>query len=177
VTRLHPLAHALTETEIHLEDMVDDAAIDSFLLDFKRKSRVPFAASAIQCWWRMARQRNAYNRYQFGRKSRCFVFKRHCFKAWHSITVAQSLCRSLYLNVSFRHWIKVVMDSKGWVNFCSEACNILSQRPTGLPGPVLWNICTKPSTWIAAQDDDRAVGDPLPVRSLVVALEVAFICQ
>jgi hypothetical protein len=158
----------------HLDDMVDDGVIDSFLIDFKRKSRVPFAASAIQAWWRMIRQRQAYKRYIIGKIMRCSVFKRLCFKAWHSITVAQSLCRTFFLNVSFRHWIKVVMDSRGWVNFGSEACNILSQRNTGLPGLALWNICINPSTWVAAQDEDRTLGDPLPVRSLVVALQVGF---
>jgi hypothetical protein len=167
--------HACTRAEVHLGDMVDDAAIDSFLLDFKRKSRIPFASSTIQAWWRMVRQRRAYSRYRIGKQTRRFEFKRLCFKAWHSITVAQSLCRTFFLNVSFRHWIKVVMDSKGWVNFGSEACNILSQKPTGLPGPVLWNICINPCTWIAAQHEDRTLGDPLPVRSLVLALQVASI--
>ncbi len=168
-----PSTHTRSCADTHLDDMVDDAAIDSFLLDFKRKSRVPFATLAIQAWWRMNRQRLAYSRYQTGKKIRCSEFKRLCFKAWHSITVAQSLCRTFFLNVSFRHWIKVVMDSKGWVNFGSEACSVLSQKRTCIPGPALWNICINPSTWIAAQDENRTLGDPLPVRSLVVALQVA----
>ena len=161
-------------SDIHLDDMIDDSAIDSFLLDFKRKSRMPFAAARIQSWWRMARQRRAFNKYHSGRKHSCLRFKHLVFKAWNGTAVAQTLCRALYLNISFRYWIKVVMDSRGWVNFCAEACNILSQRPTGLPGPVLWNICIRPSTWIAAQDEDRTLGDPLPVRALVVALQVAL---
>ncbi len=161
--------------EVDLGDMVDDAAIDSFLLDFKRKSRMPFAATTIQSFWRMARQRRAFHGYKFGKKQRGFEFKHCIFKAWHAVTVAQTLCRAFCLNICFRHWIRVVMDSKGWVNFCSEACNILSQRPTGLPGPILWNLCIQPSTWVAAQDDERTLGDPLPVRALVVALQVALI--
>lgn len=156
--------------------MVDDAAIDSFLLDFKRKSRFPFAAASIQSFWRMNRQRRAFNRYRSGKKNRRLGFKHLAFKAWHSIAVAQTLCRAFCLNICFRHWIKVVMDSKGWVNFCSEACNVLSQRPTGIPGPILWNLCIQPATWVAAQDEGRALGDPLPVRALVVALQVAPIC-
>ena len=159
---------------VDLGDMVDDAAIDSFLLDFKRKSRMPFAAAIIQSFWRMARQRRAFNRYQSGKKTRGLGFKLLIFKAWRAVAVAENLCRAFGLNVCFRHWIKVVMDSRGWINFCSEACNILSQKPTGLPGPILWNLCIRPSTWVAAQDEERALGDPLPVRALVVALQVAL---
>jgi hypothetical protein len=152
--------------------MVDDASIDSFLLDFKRKSRMPFAAASIQKWWRMARQQKAYHRYRSGKRNRCFGFKHLVFKAWRASSVAASMRRNFYLSIFFRHWIKLLLDAKGWVNFCSEACSIVSQRPKGIPGPILWNLCIRPLTWKAAQDEDRALGDPMPVRALVVALQV-----
>ena len=172
-TGLPEFAHVFAEVE--LDDMIDDASIDSFLLDFKRKSRMPFAASKIQSWWRMARQCRAFWRYRMGKAKRRSKFKQRVFNGWHGLSAAQGRCRNLYLNISFRYWIKYVMDSKGWVNFCSEACNILSQRPSGLPARVLWNICIDPSTWKSAQEEDRAMGDPLPIRGLVVALQVTLI--
>jgi len=106
-----------TSREVELDDMIDDASIDSFLLDFKRKSRMPFAASKIQSWWRMARQCRAFWRYRMGKAKRRSKFKQRVFNGWHGLSAAQGRCRNLYLNISFRYWIKYVMDSKGWVNF------------------------------------------------------------